>query len=132
MDRCDRILEVYEANGSEMSTLRLAQACIREGVFDEVDLNNASVRWAQDSVRKALKAKLLLNGVPYAGPTPKLDDDGGRVWKQYSLWDYEDAEYILTDRVKGLMCDYRPIVAMHADMLRRWGKAPEIPQLVAK
>lgn len=131
MDRCDKIVSVYEKNGCQMSTKRLAQACIQEGVFAEVDLNNASVRWAQVAVRDALHQKLA-NGIPYAGPTPKRDDEGHQVWKQYSLWDYEDAEYILTDRVKGLLGDYKPIVALHAFMMEKWGKAPEIPQLVSK
>lgn len=129
--RQDKIIEIFEENGCAISSLRLAQKCIQANVFGETDLNNAAVRWAQTIVRDALRAKLT-DGIPYAAPTPKKDEDGNRVWKQYTLWDYDDAEYILLDRCRALANDYKPIVALHDYMTQRWGKAPEIPHLVLK
>lgn len=128
MDRIDRILSIYEANGCAMTSLRLAQACIKENLFAPEELNNASVRWAQTVVRQALHSRLV-NGMPYAAPTQQRDSNGGRIWKQYKLWEYDDAEQILGERCLALVDDYQPIQAIQQYMLDRWGKAPEIPLL---
>lgn len=128
--RSDEIIAVFEQNGCQLSTLRLAQKCIQAGVFDETDLNNAGVRWAQTIVAKALREKMV-NGIPYAVPTTTTDAAGSPVWKQYPLWEYEDAEFALTSRVQALQHDYEPIVRLYSYMVDRWGKAPEIPLLVA-
>lgn len=129
--RQESIIEIFEANGCSISTLRLAQKCIDAGVFDAVELNNASVRWAQTVVRDCLRAKLA-NGIPYAAATRSTDAQGNRLWKQYSLWEYDDAVDILRERCEQITNDYKPIVALREYIVERWGTAPEIPQLVLK
>lgn len=127
--RSDRIIEVFEANGCALSSLRLAQKCIEAGIFEEYELNNATVRWAQTVVRDALREKLA-EGIPYAAPTAKKDASGNPIWLQYRLWDYDDAAFILRERCEALMGDYKPIVALRDYIIERWGTAPEIPQIV--
>lgn len=49
-----------------------------------------------------------------------------------AFWEYDDAEFILRERLRVLAGDYEQIVALHCYIMRRWGQAPEIPRFEMK
>jgi hypothetical protein len=120
------LLAIYYKYGGQMSLRRLTELCWTEGVWTEEDRQNRAFRSCMRECETALQRKDAA-GMPLAGPSRQKDADGGRIWVQLSLWEYDTAEYNLAMRLRQVEQDYATIRAIHGYMLLRWEKAPLIP-----
>jgi hypothetical protein len=133
VNKQERIISIFREMGGA-TTLRLAQECIRQGVFDEEELERASLRWAQGICREAIKQIHPITGLPFAGPTRQkiTDNDKGREWRQITLMDYDDLAFNIEERANGLWADYSVLVKMRDYCFERFGRTPQIPILYGK
>lgn len=135
MNRQERIVSIFREMGGT-TTIRLAQECIKQGVFDEEELQRASLRWAQGVCREAIKLTDPTTGLPFAGPTRQkaenADGTAGREWRQLTLMDYDDLAFNIEERANGLWADYSTLVKMREYCIERFGRAPQIPVLYGK
>lgn len=68
-------------------------------------------------------------GIPKAGPVAGDEGEATR-WQQRNLWGFEDYTHNIKLRRRAVKADYRVLYLMHAECLRRFGEAPEIPELI--
>lgn len=71
----------------------------------------------------------LATGLPFIGIAAATDHGEGPVWKLLSLFNYEDFEQLLSDKVRSLGPDHKMVVRLQRWGLERFGKAPEIPAM---
>lgn len=86
--RSQRIWQAFQDRGALMTTADLARACIADGVFAQTEMDRHAFEWVQDSCRRALKERDRA-GLPRAGQTNEIDDDGAPVWQTRMFWSEE-------------------------------------------
>lgn len=67
------------------------EKCISARLWTESELRSRAARACANEVRDALG--VLVDGLPFAGPTAPKKDDGLPVWKQMELWTQIDFVY---------------------------------------
>lgn len=127
--RTNDIWAIYTKHGGSISLDRLTHYCWDEGLWTDEEQHNMAFAAARRECHQALRSKDAA-GLPMAGPTQKLDDDGsGAQWRQITLWDYEDATYNLGMRIQQVIDrDWPVIVALYLYIQERYGQAPPIPR----
>lgn len=96
VNKGDRVRELAGELG-EPSIKELYDACIREGIFSQEDLDRAAYRGLAGQIKGYLK-KRDESGLPFAAPTREVD--GVKHWPYRQLW---------------LVSDYRSYVDMMSD-----------------
>ena len=96
--------------------------CFDAGVWTDAENAAAAMAHHRNEVRDALRA--TIDGVPFAGETGARALDGKPVWRQLSLWDYEDFEYNIGQRVRQSKADIDVINRLIELCLNRFGRAP--------
>lgn len=124
----EAILEVFRSAGEPLSTRTLALRCMDEGVFPDDWRANALVRAAQDECRSVLK-DCDIHGLPFAGKTNRSDDDGGPLWIQREMWDFETYALNIHEHLDQRDKNHQKALLLQADCRRKFGRAPAIPGL---
>ena len=127
--RKSQIIGVFVNSGGAMSTRQLARACIDDGVYSQIELDNYAIRAVQNEVREALKTTDLQTGLPLAGPSVERDDEGQSLWKQLALWNEDDSLFNISERDKQARADLIMLHRLADNHKIRWGYRPEILQL---
>ncbi len=103
----------------------IAEVAIERGLFDDDVLNGFALQGAMEFVRNALKAKQD-DGLSFARPVGPDDE-----WKQRTLWTYKDAFKFLRKSAIGIAADQAEFHKEHEWCLGRFGKAPDLAELLA-
>lgn len=120
----DEILRVFREN-PPASTRTTAQRCIDAGVFSQEWLESAAIRSAQAAVRKALKT-CDIQGLPIAGKTNVVDDNGAPVWVQRELWDYDTYALNIGQYVDQGDANYQKAADLAVECRTKYGRAPRL------
>ncbi len=128
VNRAERVRQLFEAIGGTMSTSMFAQECIDRGIYGEEDRERAFFRFAQGDIRKHLKAPDK-SGLPFAGQTMDVAEDGQHLWKQRNLWTFADYEINITEHLRNRDENHRAAKELRNECFDRFGEAPAISTL---
>lgn len=124
--REDRIRAEFEQLGGAISSRLFAEHLLATGFYDDEFLESAAIKAIQSDIRKALKSSDGA-GLPFACAVGRGAE---AVWKQRDLMEYDEYAAVIGDLSEGVRADYRVIVGLHGECRLRFGRAPEIPELI--
>ena len=125
-DLQDIIRDLFVELGGNVPIRVLATEAITRGAIPESVLRRCQLRGVSDICRQALRAETD-EELPFAQPTGRGSDD---PWLQLDLFTYNRAELLLQERAEDLRRDNRKLRRLWTWCFEKFGRAPEIPQLV--
>lgn len=123
----EQIRVLFKELGSCLSMSRLATAAIERGVIPPEVLATCQLRGVQEFCRDAMKQKGD-DGLPFAKPLGRSRQN--RDWQQLDLFTYEQAEELIDNEAAAVCADYHELLRLHRWCLQKFGRAPEIPELL--
>jgi hypothetical protein len=121
-----RIREVYEANGQQMSIPDLAKACVAAGIWTDIELKLFALRSVREHCRRVLKEQDAA-GLPKNGQTRDQDADGQPVWKTRFLWGFEDYMLNVQEHVDQRDENHTIAVKLAAEGSARYSQPISVP-----
>lgn len=124
--RDEIIRREFEKLGGGLSSRIFAQHLITSGVFEEEWLEDAAIAKVQTEIRRVLKAPDKA-GIPFAAA---IGRGASAVWKQLGFMDYPEMAQVIADLAQDVSHDYSQLVKVRDFCQSRFGRAPEIPDLI--
>ena len=106
----------------------IARVAIRRGLIDDETLGQCQMRGASELVRRALKT-VLPTGLPFAKPLTGNGDDSTE-WAQLDMFTYDEFASLIVREAAALESDFGKVVRLRDACVKRFGRAPEIPELL--
>jgi len=113
------------------------------GVYSDADLERFALTGMMSDARAALSARGApgcVKGLRWAYPVPRsevLDDESdddaaieGPQWKQLPLFEYDEMVLLLRKTSTEVMADHASLVTLRDFCLERFGRAPEIVEIM--
>jgi hypothetical protein len=107
----------------------MVREALRRGLFEAEILDQFQARGAADFISKTLKAEMP-SGIPFAMPIDGEENGGGLLWKMTDLYDYDNWCAVIRRQVAGVEADMAKVARFRNECLRRFGRAPAIPELL--
>lgn len=120
-----RIREEFSLVGGAMSTSRFTHHCREVGIWDADEWESLAFRAAQNFVRHALR-KPDESGLPFAGQTTIGDEQGAKVWRRRTLWEFADYELNVKELLGQRDRLHETAVALLDECRDRFGRVPPI------
>jgi hypothetical protein len=122
--------ELFRELGGNVPMRVLGDEAVTRGVIPPEEVAHCTSRGVQEICRRALKVKTE-NGLPFAKPIDgSREDNGDTRWKQIELFSYDEAEALIVRESKAIRDDYQELLLLHRWCALKFGKAPDIPELV--
>jgi hypothetical protein len=122
--------DLFGELGGNVPMRVLGDSAVARGVIPPEEVKRCTDRGIQEICRRALKVRGE-NGLPFAKPTSSTRDDDGNVeWKQLELFTYDEAAALIVREAKAVVDDYVELQSLHRWCTAKFGRAPEIPQLI--
>jgi|SRR6185437_9139203 len=109
--RDQRIRDEFANN--QMSLSAFTHHCAARGFWTPEEVDAYAFRAQQNEIRRALKIRTE-NGLPFAGPTTKMDESGAPIWSQRAFWDLDD--YV--GNIRELKDQAETMIAIAEEMIR--------------
>lgn len=120
----ERVRALFDEMGGRMTARTLAETALDRGIFDDMTVESFTLRGAMVFVKKALKVKLE-DGLPKAKPIGEH-----KTWVNRYLWDYAEFCDVIANESIGIVADHKGLRGLREWGLDRFGRAPEIPELL--
>jgi hypothetical protein len=128
--RQGHIRRLWGELGGQMTMDAFAHELIALGVYSDDEVRAYGVRKVGDEARRFLKQKDA-SGLPFACESAEVDEESGApIWITRTLMGYEDYAHVIIKGAKALRDDHQSLVALQRECYRRYGRAPEVPDLV--
>ena len=122
-----RIRNAFESFSSGVSTEGFALHLLDTGFWDDTELINVQVKFAQRKVNSALK-EVDDAGLPYAIPSTAKTESGKPIWKQLDLCSFDDVEaqvQRLNVQELAVRENKQPLIRY---AVRRWNRVPSVSE----